>query len=111
MYYTYLQTHTDTHTPGVPADVVHSEAWLTPGVQHHHQLLLEALVAADKGLGQRQFVLQDERHAHLQGRRTDGRTHRPGGTTISASFLKFAFVSLVILQEIEINSTYVIFHN
>lgn len=63
-----LHTHTGTRTktPRVPADVVHGEAWLTPGVQHRQQLLLQALVAADKGLGQRQFVLQDERRAHLQ---------------------------------------------
>lgn len=65
--HTHKHSHMQTHTPRVPADVVHSEAWLTPGVQHGHQLLLQVPVAADEGLGQRQFVLQDERHAHLQG--------------------------------------------
>lgn len=67
IYYTFTGELAHANTPSVPADVVHGEAWLTPGVQHGHQLLLQAPVAADEGLGQRQFVLHDERHTHLQG--------------------------------------------
>lgn len=45
---------------------MHSEAGVTPRVQHGHQLLLQVTVAGDERLGQWQLVLQDQRHAHLQ---------------------------------------------
>ena len=55
-----------TQTCSVPGYLLQAETGMAPRVQQGHQTLFKVTVACDVGLDQRQLILQDQRHTHLQ---------------------------------------------